>query len=80
MFSLWSFSVVTARPCPSAPEPVCAFFVFVCIQEKLSVSEQEVQEMIRWRTGKIEEVKRSATEMEVKQHTQTHKPAVQQNL
>uniref|UniRef100_A0AAQ4PZX9 Bloodthirsty-related gene family, member 1 n=1 Tax=Gasterosteus aculeatus aculeatus TaxID=481459 RepID=A0AAQ4PZX9_GASAC len=33
-------------------------------KEKLSVSEQEVQEMIRWRTGKIEEVKRSATEME----------------
>ncbi|KAM8897266.1 E3 ubiquitin-protein ligase TRIM21 isoform 2-T3 [Spinachia spinachia] len=33
-------------------------------KEKLSVSEQEIQEMIGCRTGKIEEIKQSATEME----------------
>ncbi|KAL6118348.1 uncharacterized protein ACO6RY_03164 [Pungitius sinensis] len=33
-------------------------------KEKLSESKQEIQEMIRRRTGKIEEIKRSATEME----------------
>lgn len=39
----------------------------VCVQAQLSVSEQEIQEMIRQRIRKMEEIRMSVTELEVEQ-------------
>lgn len=44
---------------------VCAH---VCVQTQLSVSEQEIQDMIRQRMRKMEEIRVSLAELEVK-HT-----------
>lgn len=42
-------------------------FIIFCVQAHLSVSEQEIQEMIRQRIRKMEEIRTSGTELEVEQ-------------
>lgn len=39
--------------------------MFVCVQAQLTVSGQEIQEMIRQRIRKMEEIKMSVTQLEV---------------
>lgn len=45
----------------------------VCVQTQLSVSEQEIQEMIRQRMRKMEEIRVSLAELEV-EHTHWKMP------
>lgn len=42
-----------------------------CVQTQLTVSEQKIQDMIRERVSKIEKIKMTVTDLEVK-HTNTH--------